>query len=172
VSFRGASTPSPSHAREISIDVGAPPMPRLNSTGGGGGFTGWASGFRSHNQSQSSYLTLSDAKMERIVALASRKFGDGVQNIVISAKTKQQDGGSGEWKRELLDLLGAGPDEELNKQSHIDTLLANSSCEKFVLRCLENELPPNLIHCLRLLRVLELQHANNVIELAKTQLNQ
>jgi hypothetical protein len=40
----------------------------------------------------------------------------------------------------------------------IDVLLENSTCERFVLRCVENELPPNLIHCLRLLRVLELQH--------------
>eukprot|EP00529_Nitzschia_sp_RCC80_P040343 CAMPEP_0113479672 /NCGR_PEP_ID=MMETSP0014_2-20120614/21450_1 /TAXON_ID=2857 /ORGANISM="Nitzschia sp." /LENGTH=85 /DNA_ID=CAMNT_0000373017 /DNA_START=29 /DNA_END=283 /DNA_ORIENTATION=+ /assembly_acc=CAM_ASM_000159 len=29
------------------------------------------------------------------------------------------------------------------------------------MRCLENELPPNMIHCLRLLRVLELQHASS-----------
>ncbi len=47
------------------------------------------------------------------------------------------------------------------KRSDIDTLLAYSDCDKFVLRCLENELPPNLIHCLRLLRVLELQMAHS-----------
>ena len=46
--------------------------------------------------------------------------------------------------------------------SDIDTLLENSTCERFVLRCVENELPPNLIHCLRLLRVLELQHDHSV----------
>jgi hypothetical protein len=40
-------------------------------------------------------------------------------------------------------------------KNDIDVLLANSHCDKFVLRCMENELPPNLIHCMRLLRVLE-----------------
>ena len=45
----------------------------------------------------------------------------------------------------------------------MDTLLAHCSCDKFVLRCLENELPPNLIHCMRLLRVLELQRAHSYI---------
>jgi len=49
----------------------------------------------------------------------------------------------------------------LNTPSDIDILLENSTCERFVLRCVENELPPNLIHCLRLLRVLELQHDHN-----------
>lgn len=67
------------------------------------------------------------------------------------------------WRIELLELLGAIPEEgkSNSKQppSDIDVLLANSTCEKFVLRCIENELPPNLIHCLRLLRVLELQQA-------------
>ena len=48
-------------------------------------------------------------------------------------------------------------------KSDIDILLANSKCEQFVLRCVENELPPNLIHCMRLLRVLELQHASQVL---------
>jgi hypothetical protein len=47
---------------------------------------------------------------------------------------------------------------EDQKPSDINVLLENSNCKKFVLRCVENELPPNLIHCLRLLRVLELQH--------------
>ena len=76
-----------------------------------------------------------------------------------------------EWKDRLLDLLGGGdvdgedggrpgggagaPD---GRPSDIDVLLSKSSCERFVLRCVENELPPNLIHCLRLLRVLELQY--------------
>eukprot|EP00529_Nitzschia_sp_RCC80_P031903 CAMPEP_0113506282 /NCGR_PEP_ID=MMETSP0014_2-20120614/35819_1 /TAXON_ID=2857 /ORGANISM="Nitzschia sp." /LENGTH=870 /DNA_ID=CAMNT_0000401755 /DNA_START=36 /DNA_END=2645 /DNA_ORIENTATION=+ /assembly_acc=CAM_ASM_000159 len=45
--------------------------------------------------------------------------------------------------------------------SDIDVLLAAPKTDKFVMRCLENELPPNMIHCLRLLRVLELQHASS-----------
>lgn len=53
------------------------------------------------------------------------------------------------------------------KKSDIDILLDYSSCEKFVLRCLENELPPNLIHCMRLLRVLELQMAHSVVVIKK-----
>lgn len=76
-----------------------------------------------------------------------------------------------EWKVELLTLLG-GSDEEgtggtvamssgdaVAGPSDIDVLLAAPKTDKFVMRCLENELPPNMIHCLRLLRVLELQHA-------------
>lgn len=33
-----------------------------------------------------------------------------------------------------------------DEPSDIDILLENSTCERFVLRCVENELPPNLIH--------------------------
>ena len=79
-----------------------------------------------------------------------------------------------EWKIRLLQLLG-GSDHEVEAAkedpkrakalpvSDLDVLLDNSSCDKFVLRCVENELPPNLIHCLRLLRVLELQHAHTAV---------
>lgn len=74
----------------------------------------------------------------------------------------------GEWKVRLLNLLGgddssadAAADGE-ESENDIDVLLNNSTCERFVLRCVENELPPNLIHCLRLLRVLELQHDHAV----------
>jgi len=45
-------------------------------------------------------------------------------------------------------------------KSDVDILLENAESDKFVLRCMENELPPNLIHCLRLLRVVELQSAH------------
>lgn len=107
--------------------------------------------------------TSNEARMERSVSLAARNLGDGVQKIVMAAKGKREGGSSpnasaGEWKTELLKLLGATRSEEFT--SDIDTLLENSTCEHFVFRCVENELPPNLIHCLRLLRVLELQHAN------------
>ena len=107
-----------------------------------------------------------DAEMERRVSVAARNLGDGVQRIVMAAKgSGRQHGGShSEWKSQLLRLLG-GSDEDQGgmfsrTESDIDVLLENSACDKFVLRCVENELPPNLIHCLRLLRVLELQHAN------------
>jgi len=103
-----------------------------------------------------------DSRMERNVSMAARSLGDGVQKIVMAAKGKQ--GGDGEWKTELLKLLGAD-----NDKSEIDILLENSACEKFVLRCIENELPPNLIHCLRLLRVMELQHANESHEREETE---
>ena len=107
-----------------------------------------------------------DAEMERRVSVAARNLGDGVQKIVLAAKGSGRQGGGqqGEWKSQLLRLLGGGDDEQggmfARSESNIDILLDNSTCEKFVLRCVENELPPNLIHCLRLLRVLELQHAN------------
>ena len=80
----------------------------------------------------------------------------------------------GEWKVRLLTLLGGDDASHANDtnatkegggestESDIDVLLNNSTCERFVLRCVENELPPNLIHCLRLLRVLELQHDHAV----------
>jgi hypothetical protein len=107
-----------------------------------------------------------DAEMERRVSVAARNLGDGVQKIVMAAKGSGRQGGGqqGEWKSQLLRLLGGGDDEQggmfARSESNIDILLDNSTCDKFVLRCVENELPPNLIHCLRLLRVLELQHAN------------
>ena len=112
-----------------------------------------------------------DAEIDRRVSLSARNLCEGVQRIVMAAKGK-----SGvEWKAELLTLLG-GSDEEQDSSdnknnnngnngtgdsSHcdLDVLLAAPKTEKFVMRCLENELPPNMIHCLRLLRVLELQHA-------------
>lgn len=76
-----------------------------------------------------------------------------MQKIVLAAKSK--DGTTAiAWKTELLALLGATETE-----SDVDILLKNTSFENFVVRCVENELTPNLIHCMRLLRVVELQHA-------------
>jgi hypothetical protein len=123
-----------------------------------------------------------DAELERRVSLAARNLGDGVQRIVMAAKGKQS---STEWKSQLLHLLGGADDDPALSvstritttatlaakggsveavvqppvESDIDVLLASQQCQNFVVRCLENELPPNMIHCLRLLRVLELQHA-------------
>jgi hypothetical protein len=97
-----------------------------------------------------------DAEVERKVSLAARNLCYGIQRIVLAAKGK-----SGvEWKAELLSLLGGSDDSTPSSHCDLDVLLVAPKNEKFVLRCLENELPPNMIHCLRLLRVLELQHAN------------
>ena len=142
-----------------------------------------------------------DLRMDRAVSLAARKLGDGVQSIVLAAKTKETGNSSsssnnnnnGAWKEELLELLGENssggssggssarpststttlsdeddtiqqqrqPPAETPQTPDIDILLKNSrQCKTFVERCVEHELPPNLIHCLRLLRVLELQHAS------------
>ena len=112
-------------------------------------------------------------KMERDVSAAAKHLGDGVQKIVLAAKAKQ---GGSDWKVELLQLLGAASppttttppatttttETSTTTPSDVDVLLANASCETFVQRCVESDLPPNLIHCMRLLRVLELQHAANV----------
>ena len=89
------------------------------------------------------------------MSLAARNLCYGVQRIVLAAKGKA----GVEWKAELLTLLG-GPDD-ITPKTHcdIDILLLAPKNEKFTLRCIENELPPNMIHCLRLLRVLELKHA-------------
>ena len=54
--------------------------------------------------------------------------------------------------------MGSAMVEPVQEVCDIDILLENSTCKRFVLRCVKNELPPNLIHCLRLLQVLELQH--------------
>lgn len=105
-------------------------------------------------------------RLERDVLAAARRLGDGVQKIVLAAKAKQ---GDSDWKTELLVLLGDstyaskslpgdGSAKDDDSQD-IHVLLNNSSSESFVQRCVESELPPNLIHCMRLLRVLELQHA-------------
>eukprot|EP00804_Cyclotella_cryptica_P023828 CCRYP_019474-RC/>CCRYP_019474-RC protein AED:0.00 eAED:0.00 QI:520/1/1/1/1/1/2/4116/2642 len=111
-----------------------------------------------------------DAEMERRVSIAARNLGDGVSRIVLAARMGgNREENMGEWKVRLLNLLGGSDSDsesvaqgEGDAQSDIDVLLLNSTCERFVLRCVENELPPNLIHCLRLLRVLELQHDHAV----------
>ena len=90
--------------------------------------------------------------MERRVTNASRALGESIQKIVKDASTRDD-----KWKLRLLEELG-GEGEDSN--SNADILLQNVSCDRFVQKCVDNDLPPNLIHCLRLLRVLELQHAN------------
>ena len=107
-----------------------------------------------------------------------------------SSTTTSSTGSTGtpttEWKQALLQLLGQPSSSKTETDHHvateaafttptksqrsstttgtcdIDVLLEHSTtCRNFIARCMEHELPPNLIHCLRLLRVLELQHFNN-----------
>jgi len=99
----------------------------------------------------------SDADIERKVSASARNFFDGVQRIIAAAKRAD------EWNIDLLKLCTNFG--EPGKLSDLDILLQNAKCEKFVLRCLEQELPPNLIHCLRLLRVLELENADSEINI-------
>jgi len=79
-----------------------------------------------------------------------------------------------DWRDKLLRILGGTDQAVANRRnsnstsksskeyaSDIDILLENSNCDKFILRCMENELPPNLIHCMRLLRVVELKAAHS-----------
>ena len=136
---------------------------------------------RDYKISSPSISPVYDAGMERQISAAARKLGEDIQQVVFSAKQGNQAkkknvneaGGGDEWKDRLLQVLG-GSDEYLKQlqqdearqdpmRSDIDILLEYTRCDKFVLRCLENELPPNLIHCLRLLRVLELQMAHSYV---------
>jgi len=108
--------------------------------------------------------SLSDAETERIVSNAARRLGENIQKIVTIAKMPSSadpnTNSNTEWKTHLLKILGnTEPTNPHDLFSDIDLLLTNYDSDKFVLRCMENELPPNLIHCLRLLRVLELQVA-------------
>ena len=134
-----------------------------------------------HNEHNSHVQPVFDAGIERKISGAARRLGDDVQHVVLAAKQGNQAkrkncGGPGEtdqWKDHLLEILGGSDEYVQNLQktedngmmakNDIDILLTYSNCEKFVLRCLENELPPNLIHCMRLLRVLELQMAHSCV---------
>ena len=156
-----------------------------NTPSGGGG------GVIQALMARSGGAAFADAEMERKVSMSARNLGDGVSRIVLAARMGGGGGSSGqagndpeEWKVRLLKLLGgsdennnegdsaalsdggvaSGGDNDDEAPSDIDILLENSTCERFVLRCVENELPPNLIHCLRLLRVLELQHDHSVAQ--------
>jgi hypothetical protein len=96
---------------------------------------------------------IQEAEMERRVTNASRALGESIQKTVKDASTRDD-----KWKIQLLEELGGEDGDGSN--SNADILLQNVSCDRFVQKCVDNDLPPNLIHCLRLLRVLELQHAN------------
>eukprot|EP00984_Skeletonema_dohrnii_P014346 scaffold6009_cov103-Skeletonema_dohrnii-CCMP3373.AAC.1 len=164
------------------------PANNNTSSGGGGGGGGVIQALMAGRGGGAAFA---DAEMERKVSISARNLGDGVSRIVLAARMGGGSSGQSgndpeEWKVRLLKLLG-GSDEDNKRTSNgdssaltedgvasgggnneapsdIDILLENSTCERFVLRCVENELPPNLIHCLRLLRVLELQHDHSVAQ--------
>jgi len=165
--------------------------PANNNTSSGGGGGGGGGVIQALMAGRGGGAAFADAEMERKVSISARNLGDGVSRIVLAARMGGGSSGQSgndpeEWKVRLLKLLG-GSDEDNQRNSNgdssaltedgvasgggnneapsdIDILLENSTCERFVLRCVENELPPNLIHCLRLLRVLELQHDHSVAQ--------
>jgi hypothetical protein len=91
--------------------------------------------------------------------MAARELVERVQSIVIEAKEKKLD-----WKERLLQLLGetsTAEEQEETVETPMKVLLTHcKSLPTFAARCIEQELPPNLIHCLRLLRVLELKNTD------------
>eukprot|EP00979_Chaetoceros_neogracilis_P019030 scaffold11627_cov267-Chaetoceros_neogracile.AAC.5 len=129
-----------------------------------------------------------DAQVEREISSAASRLGESIQKVVLDAKLGKQalrhnaNGGpttktfpEDEWSDNLLQILGGSDEDEDEgnddadsvaridgQRSDVDILLNNSQCDKFILRCMENELPPNLIHCIRLLRVLELKNSTSL----------
>lgn len=121
---------------------------------------------------------MNDAQKERNIVDAAQRLGADIQKIILAVKMGTQRSqrnfvkkNSRAWKERLLEVLGGIEHTTTNNteadvvartsiKSNVKTLLKNSDCEKCVLRCMESELPHNLIHCLRLQKVLELQHAH------------
>ncbi|GMH79688.1 hypothetical protein TrST_g7911 [Triparma strigata] len=79
-----------------------------------------------------------------LVHNASSTFALSVQQIVLSAR---EVGSSSNWKTRLIKLIDEGVEE----------LSAYKGRPRFNQKCVETDLPPNLVHCLRLLRVIEMQ---------------
>jgi len=61
------------------------------------------------------------------------------------------------WKERLLSLVVPPPTDPPTTPP-LSILLSYSSHPRFTQKCVENDLPPNLLHCLRLLRVIEMQN--------------
>jgi len=91
----------------------------------------------------------SQVRIERAVSTAARQFSASIQELVQTAQESQQD----DWKEKLLVVLGEKKKNAAG--TDLDTLLT-SRCDTFGMRCVEHEVAPNLVHCLRLLRVLEM----------------
>jgi len=91
---------------------------------------------------------------ERRIVSCARSLTESINEIAKEASMKDE-----KWKMRLLDLFegnGSG-----GSQTDVDALLESSQMERFVPKCLETDLVPTLIQCLRLLRLLEIQHASN-----------
>lgn len=84
------------------------------------------------------------AAESNLVHNASSTFALSVQQIVLSAR---EVGSSSNWKTRLIKLIDEGVEE----------LSAYKGRPRFNQKCVETDLPPNLVHCLRLLRVIEMQ---------------
>lgn len=127
-----------------------------------------------------------DVDMERRISQAALNLFEGIQQIYMDKQRAREvsastsiSGSEDDWKIRLLELLGGSDNVVLssdssvstsqmetstrNEISDIDLLLHNVRCEKFVLRCVEQDLPPNLIYCLRMLRIIEVQHACTLV---------
>ena len=115
---------------------------------------------------------IQDAAMEREISNAAKRLVENIQKVILKTKlenqTKKSESDTSRntptWNDDLLRILGGfDENEDINDtpiKSDIEILLKDSHCDKFLLRCIENELPPNLVHCLRLLRLLEMNNAN------------
>ena len=104
------------------------------------------------------------------MGLRAQNLFDGVHRIFEAAKEEGYAASS--WKIELLDLLcGSLTGASSDGRDDIDVLLENQNCGRFVLRCIEQELPPTLVYCLRLLRVIELHIAESNSNLMEGRLN-
>ena len=61
------------------------------------------------------------------------------------------------WMERLLSLVHPPPSSP-PEPSPLAILQSYAGRPRFTQKCVENDLPPNLLHCLRLLRVIEMQN--------------
>eukprot|EP00518_Triparma_eleuthera_P018473 CAMPEP_0197567966 /NCGR_PEP_ID=MMETSP1320-20131121/36527_1 /TAXON_ID=91990 /ORGANISM="Bolidomonas sp., Strain RCC2347" /LENGTH=155 /DNA_ID=CAMNT_0043130211 /DNA_START=119 /DNA_END=582 /DNA_ORIENTATION=- len=88
---------------------------------------------------------LTDAECLEISQLCTM-FAQSVQKVVISARETK----TSEWKPTLISLI-------VGEGSPVRTLASFGGRPRFTQKCVEGNMPPNLIHSLRLLRVIEMQ---------------
>ena len=93
---------------------------------------------------------LTDAECLQI-SQHSTAFAQSVQKVVISARETK----TPSWKPTLIELI-------TSLDSPVRTLMAFAGRPRFTQKCVEGSLPPNLIHSLRLLRVIEMQPGEEV----------
>ena len=99
------------------------------------------------------------------VRLAARHFVRDVDDIVVAAKEGKD---SDKWATYLLQTLEEKSDLDMLEEDYmvLHERLRNTQelppSYEFVQVCLEENVLPSLIHCLRLLRVLEIKHATEI----------